>query len=371
MSEENKAWASLDEANHKPEGSLSDLSAPRAKRIPKFITLELTNLCQLKCKGCYSDQDTYPKGFMKPEFFRSVIDRAADEGLQDKTIIVPYANGEPLLHPKLLELLRYTTAKGFKTYVTTNGMIKDIELFRFMLTQPLYYQTIFSLDGLWNRGNVPLARPGSVETRIRDTIESFLKMKLLYKSSLDVFVKMVERGQDFAEQEAYIDYWLRQEGLSCVIVGKMLNSFETEGMRLFPCQYPDDTFLLIRWNEQPTLCMYNPHVMNEQVRPMPKLGPDQGIVDYFNSGVYKEFHEEQARGEFRGPCATCGIAYTGTGWKGQINFRDPKLLQEPIFYREDFYNRFFSLVDKARPNSWYGWTPLGDEPRGREWLRNG
>jgi organic radical activating enzyme len=340
-----------------------------ALRIPKFITLETTNCCQLACKGCGSEQDSYPKGFMDVGFYKSMIDRAKAEGLTDKTIIVPYANGEPLLHPKLLELLRYTTSAGFKTYVTTNGMLWNQELFEYMLSEPLYYQTIFSLDGLWDRGNVAKARPGSNETRVRLTIEAFLKLKVKMNSQLDVFVKMVERGQDFGEQERYIDYWLRQEGLSCVIVGKMLNSFETEGMRLFPCQYPDDTFMLVRWNEVPTLCMYNPHVMNEQVRPMRRMRDDEGIVEYFNSGVYKEFHDEQARGEFLGPCSTCGISYTGTGWKGVLRFRDKSLLQQDIFYREDYYNKFFSLVDKSRPDSWYGYTPLGEAPRGREWLK--
>ncbi len=340
-------------------------------RVPKFITLEITNCCQLKCKGCYSDQDVYPKGYMRKEFFKSIIDKASAEGLQDKTIIVPYANGEPLLHKDLLECLRYTTAHGFKTYVTTNGMIWDTELFRFMLTEPLYYQTIFSLDGMWDRGNVSKARPGSNEARIRTTIEGFLKLKAHYNSRLDVFVKMVERGQDFAEQEAYIDYWLRQKGLSCVIVGKMLSTFDTEGMRLYPCQYPDDTFLLIRWNEQPTLCMYNPHIMNEQARPMRKMHEGEGIVEYFNSDVYKEFHEEQAEGKFKGPCATCGIAYTGTGWRGTLHFRDPSLLRDPIYYREDYYNKTFSLVNKARPDEWYGYTPLGAAPRGREWIKGG
>jgi organic radical activating enzyme len=337
-------------------------------RIPKFLTLELTNLCQLACKGCGSEQDVYPKGFMDKAFYKRMIDKAADEGLQDKMIIVPYANGEPLLHPDILELMRYTTAKGFKTYITTNGMIWNQDLFRWMLTEPLYYQTIFSLDGLWDKGNVVKARPGSNETRVRLTIEAFLKLKVKLGSSLDVFVKMVERGQDFGEQERYIDYWLRQEGLSCVILGKMLNTTPTEGMRLYPCQYPDDTFMLVRWNQQPTLCMYRQEVMNDQVRPMPKMRDDQGIVDYFNSGVYKEFHEEQARGEFKGPCKNCGIAYTGTGWKGTIHFRDPKLIQAPIYYRSDYYNSMFSLVDKSRPDMWYGYTPLSEAPRGREWL---
>jgi hypothetical protein len=253
--------------------------------------------------------------------------------------------------------------------VTTNGMIWNEEIFHFMLTEPNYYQHIFSLDGLWDCGNVAKARPGSDEERIRRTIEGFLAMKTRLNSKLDVLVKIVERGQDFAEIEAYIDYWLRQEGIDCVVVGKMLNTFDTEGMRLFPCQYPDETFMLVRWDRTPTLCMYNPHMMNEQMRPMRKIEPDESILSYFNSGVYAQFHEDQERGIFRPPCNTCGIAYTGTGWRGSMHFRDPKLLQDTIYTGVDYYNSTFSLTDKPRPASWYGPVKFEEAGSSRDWLK--
>lgn len=338
-------------------------------RIPKFLILESTDCCNLRCKGCGSTQSDFPKGFMDPEFYRSMVDSAARDGLQDKTIIMCWANGEPLLHPDLLDMLKYTTLKGFKTYVTTNGMIWNKPLFDWMMNEPRYYQHIFSLDGLWNRGNIEKARPGSDEKRIRGNIEGFLELKKLHKSKLDVLVKIVERGQDFAEIEAYIDYWLRQEGLDCVVVGKMLSTFDTEGMRLFPCQYPDEIFMLVRWDRTPTLCMYNPHMMNEQVRPMRKIEKNESILEYFNTGVYAQFHEDQERGIFRPPCNTCGIAYTGTGWRGQMKFRDPKLLQQTIYTGVDYYNSTFSLVDKPRPASWYGPVKFEEAGDSRSWLK--
>jgi len=338
-------------------------------RIPKFLILESTNCCNLKCKGCGATQADFVKGFMDPEFYRSMVDSAARDGLQDKTIIMCWANGEPLLHPDLLDMLKYTTLRGFKTYVTTNGTLWDQDLFQWMMHEPRYYQHIFSLDGLWGRGNIEKARPGSDEARIRKTIEGFLLLKKLSNSSLDVLIKIVERGQDFAEIEAYIDYWLRQEGINCVVVGKMLSTFDTEGMRLFPCQYPDETFMLVRWDRTPTLCMYNPHMMNEQARPMRKIEPNESILEYFNSGVYAQFHEDQERGIFRPPCNTCGIAYTGTGWRGSMKFRDPKLLQETIYVGVDYYNTTLSLVDKPRPASWYGPTKFEQDPTSRGWLK--
>lgn len=338
-------------------------------RIPKFLILESTNCCQLSCKGCGATQSDFKKGFMDVAFYKSMVDSAARDNLQDKTIIMCWANGEPLLHLDLLEMLRYTTEKGFKTYVTTNGMIWNESLFQWMMHEPLYYQHIFSLDGLWDRGNIEKARPGSNEACIRNTIESFLLLKKKTKSNLDVLVKIVERGQDFAEIEAYIDYWIRQEGLNCVVVGKMLSTFDTERMRLFPCQYPDETFMLVRWDRTPTLCMYNPHMMNEQARPMRKIEFGESIIEYFNTGMYKTFHDEQAEGIFRPPCNTCGIAYTGTGWRGTMRFRDPKLLQQTIYTGTDYYNSFFSLEEKVRPPSWYGQTKFIEDPSGRDWLK--
>ena len=352
------------------DNALRSASSQRSLRIPKFLILESTNCCNLRCKGCGSTQDEFSKGFMKPDFYKAMVDSAARDGLQDKTIIMCWANGEPLMHPSIEGLLRYTTDAGFRTYVTTNGMFWNESLFRWMLSEPKHYQLIFSLDGLWDRGNIAKARPGSDEAKIKDTITRFLALKAETGSRMDVLVKIVERGQDFGEIEAYIDYWLRQCGIDCVVVGKMLSSEDTEGMRLFPCQYPDETFMLVRWDGTPTLCMYNTHMMNEQARPMRKILAGESILEYFNSGVYQAFHDEQARGEFRAPCNRCGIAYTGTGWNGTMRFRDKRLLQDTIYTKQDYYNAMYSLVDKPRPPAWYGWREPGADPMpGREWLK--
>jgi organic radical activating enzyme len=352
-----------------PAGELHppDKSSQRPIRIPKFLILESTNCCMLQCKGCGATQHDFRKGFMSLDFYKSMVDSAARDGLQDKTIIMAWANGEPLMHPEIMEMMEYTTQRGFRTYITTNGMIWNERLFRWMLHEPKHYQLIFSLDGLWDRGNIVKARPGSDEARIRKTIEGVLALKRETGSRMDVLVKIVERGQDHEEIERYIDYWLRQEGLSCVVVGKMLDSsMKTDDMRLFPCQYPDESFFLVRWDGTPTLCMYQQDMMNKQVRPMRKIEAGESIIEYFNTGVYKQFHDEQEQGIFRAPCNTCSVAYTGTGWKGTVQFRDPKLLQQPIYYRADFYNQFFSLTDNPRSDTWYGYhSPM----EGREWLR--
>jgi len=329
-------------------------------RVPKFVTLESTNICQLKCLGCGSTQNDYPKGFMDYEFFEAMVDQTSRMPIDPLTgkrpILVPYANGEPLLHPHITDLMEYVLEKGLDTYITSNGMVWDENLYRMLFSYPNYYQHIFSLDGM-DAQVQELARPGSNYNRVLLSVLKARELKVLKGWEGDLMVKICDRGQDFETIERYIDYWLCH-GIDAVIVGKMLSNFDTGGMRRFPCQYSDAQFMLIRWDQRPTLCMYGQEMMNKQPRPMPKITKDTDILEFYNSGVYQEFREEQARGIFRAPCDTCGVAYTGSGWSGKIRFRNPNLQQKEIFYRADYYNQFFSLKEKARPNAYYGYKEL-------------
>jgi hypothetical protein len=321
-------------------------------KSPKFVALEITNRCQLQCKGCFSSSEDYPKGDMDPNFFYSVIDR-----MDPKTMTLnEYANGECLLHPKILDFVSYTIAKGIRNYITTNGMILNEDLFKLILTNPSQcYQLIFSLDGLWDNNSLSIeqCRPGSNRIQIKRTIERALEMKHKLSSATDVMVKICKRGQDWEEIEHYISYWLKY-GADAVIVGELFTDFSTPGLRIYPCQYSDDQFMLIRWDQTARMCMYHPKVMNEGLLPIGKLDYTTPLLDFYNSPPYREFRDMQSHGYFPEPCKNCGISYTGSGIRGSIRFRNLALLQEKIYYRKDHYNEFWSLQDKGKPDSVYG-----------------
>lgn len=323
-------------------------------KIPDFVALEITSRCQLKCKGCFSRPEDYPKGDMDLGFFKSVIDR-----MDPRMRLNPYANGEPLLHPNINEMIRYASEKNIKNYITTNGMIWNEKLFRYIFEHPEQcYQLIVSLDGLPSgpSRSIELARPGSNREKILQTIDGLQQLKRSTGSKTDLMVKICERGQDYEEIEEYISYWL-ERGMDAVIVGRLFTNFKTEGMRIYPCQYSDPRFMLIRWDRSAVACMYQPDVMNHGALPMGVLDEKTPLVDFFNNEKYTEFRERQAKGDFPHPCNTCGISYTGTGMKGVLTFRNPRLTQRVIFHRHDHYNAYFSFVDKGNPNSSYGWKP--------------
>lgn len=85
-------------------------------RALKKAYLEITNVCNLTCAFCPGTQRE--KGFMTPNGFRELAGR-----LRPHTeYLYLHLMGEPLLHPRLGELLSIAEALDFKVMITTNGM---------------------------------------------------------------------------------------------------------------------------------------------------------------------------------------------------------------------------------------------------------
>lgn len=326
-----------------------------SQACPDFVALELTNYCQLRCKGCFSGPEDYPKGHMDFDFYKSIVDRMNPEKMR----LNPYANGEPLLYPRIFEAIQYATERGIKNYITTNGMLWNEGLFRYTLEHPEQcYQLVVSVDGLKARKSrsIETCRPGSDRDKIHCTIEGLIDLKHRLGSKTDVMVKMCERGQDYEEQEEFLDYWLRY-GADVVIVGRLFESYDQDSLRIYPCQYSDPRFMLIRWDGTARMCMYHPKVMNGGMLPIGKLDWTTPLLDFYNNEAYRTFREQQAAGVFPPPCDRCGISYTGAGHRGVLFLRDRDKTQKPIFFRGDHYNTFYSFVDKGKPDSCYGYQP--------------
>ena len=96
------------------------------RAIPKQLAIEITTRCQLRCKGCMKTLG-YPDMDMDLDFYKSIIDRN-----NFGATIIPYQNGEPLLHSDIFEIIRYPLSKNMRLYITTNGMIWNNDLFELM-----------------------------------------------------------------------------------------------------------------------------------------------------------------------------------------------------------------------------------------------
>ena len=317
--------------------------------IPKQVDIEVSTLCQLRCQGCPMGGTAASGGFMDLALFKSIIDR-----IDFETTVVLWLNGEPLLHPHYAEMAKYVEAAGLRYYITTNGMIWNEELFELITNKDSFcYQIIFSLDGLPWSPSIEIARPGTDRVRVLKTIEGFGKLKSSKQAPIDMAVKICQRGQDWEEIENYIGHWLEKPFVDYVCYGKMLNEETAGGQRTYPCQYFDHNFLILGIDGTSRLCAYNTGICNG-ANPVGKLGETESLLEFYNNEAFTKYRRDQRNGIFHGPCETCGFAYTGFGSQGILQFRNPLLRHlKPVYFRQDYYNQFYSLKEKGKPMEYY------------------
>lgn len=93
----------------------------RGKRIspPILVTIDPTNVCNLKCVWCNSKEihDTVPKN-MSNDFLLAIPDMLFRWHVDAVCIA---GGGEPLLHPKIDALIELLVSKGIRVGIVTNG----------------------------------------------------------------------------------------------------------------------------------------------------------------------------------------------------------------------------------------------------------
>ena len=90
--------------------------------LPKFIMIEATNACNLRCPLCPTNTtETRKKGLMDIKNFNKLIDELTGslKGISFN------ACGEPTLNPKLFEMIAYASSKGIYTMISTNTTLLE------------------------------------------------------------------------------------------------------------------------------------------------------------------------------------------------------------------------------------------------------
>lgn len=98
---------------------------------PFTVAIDIVSLCNFKCVFCFHsiDRDTkrelnFKPGVMDYELFKKTIDQIADFPDKLKKLAL-YMRGEPLLHPKLPDMISYAKKRDVSEsiQITTNGYL--------------------------------------------------------------------------------------------------------------------------------------------------------------------------------------------------------------------------------------------------------
>lgn len=159
------------------------------KKFKKFY-LEITSVCNLACTFC--PETLRPKAFISINQFKQRLEE-----------IKPYTDylnfhvkGEPLLHPKLAELLSISHMNGFKVNITTNGTLISKKKHQ-LLNQPALRQINFSLHSFEGQ---PFKIDG--DRYLEDILAFVQELKQTQKTFVSFRLWNLQKHEETAELQA-------------------------------------------------------------------------------------------------------------------------------------------------------------------------
>jgi radical SAM protein with 4Fe4S-binding SPASM domain len=191
--------------------------------------VESTNRCNLRCPMCPRGSGKYPPEDMSYEFFQSLM-----RNYPDVECIWPQGFGEPLLHPKIFDFIRFAKLAGKTVSMSTNVSLLDEAGSAELIESKLDY-LVLPVDGVQDRTYSSNRSPASLDS-IEARIECLLKTKAALQSKIHVTVQMVLMRNNASEIGAFRTKWMRP-GVNSIRVRDDLSGFaevRVEGKRSLP-----------------------------------------------------------------------------------------------------------------------------------------
>jgi len=181
------------------------------KKFKKFY-IEITNVCNLSCTFCPPTERK--ASFIKVEDFEKTLDQVKPH----TDYIYFHVKGEPLLHPKIDQLLDLSHEKGFKVNLTTNGTLLHKAKHK-ILGKPALRQINFSLHsfdghlGSTDRNGylTSILDFAKEAVAISDVIISFRLWNLTRDNATNLERKKNRETLEIIEQAFNLDYFIEEQ----------------------------------------------------------------------------------------------------------------------------------------------------------------
>jgi MoaA/NifB/PqqE/SkfB family radical SAM enzyme len=117
----------LEELGHTAEGVIEVATArsmligqaERRRLVPWEVYVQVSRRCNLRCAMCGHEVWQSNSGFMEEPVFDRVLAECAAGGIKKVNILA--GQGEPMLHPRIFEMLEKAVGGGFDVHIVTNG----------------------------------------------------------------------------------------------------------------------------------------------------------------------------------------------------------------------------------------------------------
>lgn len=202
--------ACLDGVFKKNSGLLAALLLKKGKQVSAifpesfYVRLEITNVCNYRCKFCPHKSMKRPLGFMEKRLYEKIIDDCARSGIRMVNLT---SFGESLLDKDIIDKVRYAKNKGIPyLYLTTNGSLLDSfraeELIRLGLDEAR-----FSIDAVSAEQYSDLRDEYNYKAVMENILGLISLKKRLESNKPAITVCFIKRKDNAHQVEGFINTW--------------------------------------------------------------------------------------------------------------------------------------------------------------------
>lgn len=271
---------------------------------PPNINIEITSMCNLRCIMCYQSDKSFSNksegymGHMNIDIFKKII----DELYQNVEAVTFASRGEPTLHPKIDEMLKYCEGKFLGLKLNTNATLLTEKKIHSLLSSDLQ-SLVLSIDEK-DKNNYEKIRVNANFDKIMKNLESLKKIREKYYKDSKMRIRIsgvkINKNQniesmnnfykEFADEIALVNYNPWQSAYDNDI-NEIKNTCSELYRKMFiwwdgkanPCDF-DYKSILSKWNVK-----------------------DNTIKSIWNSAYYnklRELHKLEKRNVIE-PCKRC------------------------------------------------------------------
>jgi radical SAM protein with 4Fe4S-binding SPASM domain len=221
--------------------------------VLQTVVIEVTNRCNLRCVQCPSRQlavrekikDNPP--FIEYDLFKNIVDQFAIMQTGRTKFVSPQFQGEPLLHPRFIEMCQYIDFKGMGIGFTTNGVLLDKNMVDGLLKIQGMSNIGISIDGS-NKEIDEAIRVGSDYNKVISNLEYLLsQITRRDKNSYlpNITLSYCRTKQNENDLGTFIQQWINNPKI------KLITSSYAANEKLIPWKFyynPERTLCKTLWN---------------------------------------------------------------------------------------------------------------------------
>lgn len=172
--------------------------------FPIHLDIEVTSACNLKCPFCITTHANLKNGLMNYELFKKIIDEGSKKGLYS---IKLNWRGEPLIHPKISDMVLYAKEKGIiDVFMNTNATLLTKEKAKSLIDSRLD-RIIISFEG-YEKDFYESQRVGAVFEKTLENVKNLMALKQAMNMTLPwVRIQTVLLDALKPKVEQYSRFW--------------------------------------------------------------------------------------------------------------------------------------------------------------------